>query len=280
MIREVVIRPSAPATMVNLRELWQHRDLLWMLVWRDFALRYRQTVLGPIWFLLQPLLPTVVFTVVFGMIARMPTDGLPGFLFFFCNQIIWGYFAGCYSSTSTVLINNIHLFSKVYFPRLIVPLSSVIGHAVSLLIQLTVFLIIWWWVGTPTATTTVSPWVRFALLPPLVLLAAIQGLGFGLWMTVLTAKYRDLQQIAPLILQMWMYGSAVVFPLSQVPAKYQPLMLMNPVTFVVESFRFSLLGVGSPSLNSAGLSSLISVVVLLTGLMAYNRTIRTYVDFG
>lgn len=279
MTTEVRIQPRSALSLVDLPELWRYRDLLSMLVWRDFAVRYKQTILGPIWFLLQPILPTIVFTVIFGTIARMSTEGIPGFLFFLCNQIIWGYFAANYTSTSTCLLTNMHLFTKVYFPRLIVPLAGLASNGIAIVVQVGVFAAAWCWFRFGTsegASLAVSP--ALAWLPLLFLLAAAQGLAFGLWMAALTAKYRDLQQLAAVIIQLWMYGSAVIFPLSQVPERYRDLVSLNPVTFLVEAFRVSLLGAGTVSMASAGYAIGVTAVALAGGLYLFNRTARTFVD--
>lgn len=281
MTIEVRIRPNSSLSLVDFPELWRHRDLMSILVWRDFAVRYKQTVLGPIWFLLQPLLPTVVFTIVFGGIARMPTEGIPTFLFFLCNQIIWGYFAACYTSTAGSLLGNLTLFTKVYLPRLVIPLASLISNAITVVVQLGLFVVAWLWFrygAAEPAPLELAP--RILWVPLLLALAAVQGLGFGLWMAALTAKYRDLQQLAAIILQLWMYGSAVIFPLSHVPEKYQGFVSLNPITFLVEASRYALLGVGTISLRTGMYSVGISLLVLISGLYVFNRTARTFVDIA
>lgn len=281
MTIEVRIRPNSSLTLVDFPELWHHRDLISILVWRDFSVRYKQTILGPIWFLLQPLLPTVVFTIVFGGIAKMPTEGIPTFLFFLCNQIIWGFFAASYTSTAGSLLGNLTLFTKVYLPRLVIPLASLISNAITILVQLGLFVAAWLWFrygAAEPAALQLTP--RILWLPLLLALAATQGLGFGLWMASLTAKYRDLQQLSAIILQLWMYASAVIFPLSHVPEKYRELASLNPITFLIEAFRYSLLGVGTVSLRTGIYSVGLSLLVLLGGLYVFNRTARTFVDIA
>ena len=281
MTIEVRIRPNSSLTLVDFPELWHHRDLISILVWRDFSVRYKQTILGPIWFLLQPLLPTVVFTIVFGGIAKMPTAGIPTVLFFLCNQIIWGFFAASYTSTAGSLLGNLTLFTKVYLPRLVIPLASLISNAITILVQLGLFVAAWLWFrygAAEPAALQLTP--RILWLPLLLALAATQGLGFGLWMASLTAKYRDLQQLSAIILQLWMYASAVIFPLSHVPEKYRELASLNPITFLIEAFRYSLLGVGTVSLRTGIYSVGLSLLVLLGGLYVFNRTARTFVDIA
>ena len=281
MTIEVRIRPNSSLTLVDFPELWHHRDLISILVWRDFSVRYKQTILGPIWFLLQPLLPTVVFTIVFGGIAKMPTEGIPTFLFFLCNQIIWGFFAASYTSTAGSLLGNLTLFTKVYLPRLVIPLASLISNAITILVQLGLFVAAWLWFRYGAAEpAALQLTLRILWLPLLLGLAATQGLGFGLWMASLTAKYRDLQQLSAIILQLWMYASAVIFPLSHVPEKYRELASLNPITFLIEAFRYSLLGVGTVSLRTGIYSVGLSLLVLLGGLYVFNRTARTFVDIA
>lgn len=278
---EIRIQPKSNLALVDFRELWRSRDLLSMLVWRDFAVKYKQTVLGPIWFILQPLLPTIVFTLVFGGLAGMPTEGVPKFLFFLCNQIIWGYFAANFGSTSTCLSNNMHLFTKVYVPKIVVPLASLCSNAASVGVQMLLFVVAWtcFKFGT-TDGAGLQPQASLVFLPFLILLAAAQGLGFGLWMAAFTAKYRDLQQISAVLVQLWMYGSAIAYPLSKVPEKYQLLFSLNPVVFLSESFRCCLLGVGTVSWGSGLASVAITALVLVGGLYMFNKTARTFVDIA
>ena len=278
---EVRIRPNKALALVDFGELWRYRDLLSVLVWRDFATKYKQTLLGPIWFLLQPILPTIVFTLVFGRVAKLSTDGLPPFLFYLCNQIAWGYFSNNFGSISNSLLSNMNMFSKVYFPRIVVPLSTLVSSLVTLGIQLLLFsgFYVYYKFGTAVGAT-LHPEATMLLLPFVVLQLAAMSLGFGLWMAALTAKYRDLQQLSGVIIQLWMYGSAVVFPLSQIPEKYQPLVLANPVTFATEASRYCLLGEGTLSWGAGLYSVGVTVLILLSGLWIFNRTARTYVDIA
>jgi lipopolysaccharide transport system permease protein len=277
---EVRIRPQSRLKLVDFAALWVSRDLLIMLVWRDFAARYKQTLLGPIWFLLQPILPTLVFVVVFNRIAGLATAGSPAFLFYFANQIVWGFFAANYTSTANVLLGNMHLFTKVYFPRLTVPLAGIVGSTLAVAIQLAVFAVAWCWYrfGQDTPTVSISPLI--ALFPLVLVLAAAQALGFGLWMASITAKYRDLQQLSAVLIQLWMYGSAVILPLAAVPARYRPFLSANPLTFTVEAFRACLLGSGSPSWPLGLYSVGTTIFVMLSGLYLFNQSTRTFVDIA
>ena len=278
---ELRIRPNKTLALVDFLELWRYRDLLSMLVWRDFAIKYKQTILGPVWFLLQPLLPALVFTLVFGKVARMSTDGLPGFLFFLCNQIVWGYYSNNFSSIGSALMANMNIFSKVYFPRLVVPLSTLVSSLVTLVIQLGLLAAFYLYYKYDTsAGAQLQPSLALLYLPVIIIYLGAMSMGFGLWMATLTAKYRDLQQLSVIIIQLWMYGSAVIFPLSQIPAKYQMLISLNPVTFGVESARYCLLGRGTLSWPAGIWSVTVTVIVLITGLWNFNRTARTYVDIA
>lgn len=250
-----------------------------MLVWRDFATKYKQTILGPIWFLVQPVLPSIVFTVIFAQVAGMSTDGVPAFVFFLCNQVTWGYFATNFAAISNSLLNNLNLFNKVYFPRLLVPVSSLVSNLLTMGIQLLLLAAAFAYAKfrVPGGEHLHVSWT-LSLLPLIVLDLAAMALGFGLWMAALTAKYRDLQQVITVLLQVWMYGSAVMFPLSQMPEKYRVLLALNPATFVMEAARLSLLGVGTVSWGAGLWSVGFTVIVLLSGLRLFNRTAQTFVD--
>jgi lipopolysaccharide transport system permease protein len=276
---ETRIRPGSAVALVNVAELRRYRDLLSMLVWRDFATKYKQTILGPIWFLVQPLLPALIFTVIFGQVAGMSTDGVPGFVFFLCNQVAWGYFATTFTVTSGSLINNLQLFNKVYFPRLIVPISSLISNLITLAIQLLLLAAAFLYSryhGQGGESLRVT-WA-LALFPLVVLELGLMSLAFGLWMAAATAKYRDLQQVSAVLLQVWMYGSAVMFPLSKMPDKYRLLVSANPATFAIEAARRCLIGVGTVSWPAGLWSVGFTLVVLMTGLRLFNRTAQTFVD--
>lgn len=276
---ETRIRPGSAVALIDFAEIRRYRDLLSMLVWRDFATKYKQTILGPIWFLVQPVLPSIVFTVIFAQVAGMSTDGVPAFVFFLCNQVTWGYFATNFTAISNSLLNNLNLFNKVYFPRLLVPVSSLVSNLLTMGIQLLLLAAAFAYAKfrVPGGEHLHVSWT-LSLLPLIVLDLAAMALGFGLWMAALTAKYRDLQQVITVLLQVWMYGSAVMFPLSQMPEKYRVLLALNPATFVMEAARLSLLGVGTVSWGAGLWSVGFTVIVLLSGLRLFNRTAQTFVD--
>jgi lipopolysaccharide transport system permease protein len=276
---ETRIRPGSAVALIDFAEMRRYRDLLSMLVWRDFATKYKQTILGPIWFLVQPLLPALVFTVIFAQVAGMSTDGVPAFVFFLCNQVTWGYFATTFTAISNSLLTNLSLFNKVYFPRLLVPISSLISNLLTLGIQLLLLGVAFVYarLKVPGGEHLHVTW-NLLYLPLIVVLLAAMSLGFGLWLAALTAKYRDLQQVITVLLQVWMYGSAVMFPLSRIPDKYRLLISANPATFAIEAARVSLLGVGTVSWGTGLWSVGLTLVVLLTGLRLFNRAAQTFVD--
>lgn len=275
---ETVIEPSRSFHLFSWRELVDYRDLLWLLVWRDFAARYKQTVLGPLWFIIQPLLMTAVFTIVFGKFARLYPEGTPPGLFYLCGLLGWNYFAQTFQSTSSTLVNNVGIFSKVYFPRLIVPLSSVVSNLGTLVIQIITFgavYIAYKTIGTPGAT-----YVRWetVFLPLVVLQVAALSLGVGLWLAALTTRYRDFTVLAVFLLQLWLYATPVIYPLERVPLAWKFAVELNPMTMPVECFRYMLLNTGQPELRLIVLSVAITVVCLITGLYAFKRVERNFVD--
>jgi homopolymeric O-antigen transport system permease protein len=276
---ETRIRANNSVALVDFAELRRHRDLLSMFVWRDFATKYKQTILGPLWFLVQPLLPALVFTVIFGHVAGMSTEGVPAFVFFLCNQVAWGYFATNFSSVSNTLLVNLSLFSKVYFPRLLAPISSLISNLITLVIQLSLLAatVAWAHFRSDGSDNLHLSWTLL-LFPLVVVHLAAMALGFGLWMAALTAKYRDLQQVSALIVQVWMYGSAVMYPLSQMTGKYRLLLSANPATFVIEAARVCLIGVGTVTWGTGIWSAGVTLLALWSGLRLFNRTAQTFVD--
>ena len=276
---ETRIRAGNAVALVDFDELRRHRDLLSMLVWKEFATKYKQTILGPIWFLIQPVLPALVFTVIFGQVAGMSTEGVPAFVFFLCNQVAWGYFSTNFLSVSNTLVTNLGIFSKVYFPRLVVPVSALVSNLLTLVIQLgllaaTIGLTYY---RNPGTTHIHTSW-EIALFPLVVLLLAAMALGFGLWIAALTAKYRDLQQVTALLVQVWMYGSAVMYPLSQMHGKLRLLISLNPATFAIEAARLCLIGVGTVSWVWGAWSVGFTLAALWLGLRVFNRTAQTFVD--
>jgi homopolymeric O-antigen transport system permease protein len=271
-----VICPQHPWFKFDLRELWQYRDLIQLFVRRDFVALYKQTVLGPLWFILQPLFTTLVFTVIFGKIAKIPTDGLPQFLFYFAGTVCWSYFAECLNQTSQTFLANAGIFSKVYFPRLAVPLSKVISNIFKFFIQFAMFLIFLFYFYQKGAPVHTNLWVM--ALPLIVLQMAILGIGCGLIVSALTTKYRDLSLVVTFGVQLWMFATPVVYPLSQIPEKYRIYFALNPMTSVVEGFRAAFLGAGSLSPPYYLLGVLITLAICFVGIVLFNRIEKTFVD--
>lgn len=276
---EIVIEPTHGLRFVKWRDIYAYRDLMWLLVWRDFATRYKQTLLGPLWHVFQPLLTTIVFTVVFSQVAELPTDGLPPTLFYLCGLLAWNYFAQTFNSTSSTLTANAGLFGKVYFPRLIVPLASAISNGVSFLIQLTSFFVILVVYRAAHPGITCGPrWEAIILLPLVLAQLAAFSLGVGLWLAALTSKFRDFAVLSGFLIQLWMYLTPVILPLAKVPPQWHKFVAINPVTMPVELFRVLLLGQGWVNVPLLFVSIGATIVTLITGILIFQRVEKTFVD--
>lgn len=261
---------------LNLKELWSFRDLIMLFVRRDFIAVYKQTVLGPLWFLLQPLFTTVVFTVVFGKVAKIPTDGLPPFLFYMTGLVAWNYFSNCLISTSDTFVSNAGIFGKVYFPRLVVPISVVISSILTFVIQFGLLLTFLFYFYLKGASIEPKLWI---LLTPLMIVhMAALGLGIGILISSLTTKYRDLTFAVGFGVQLWMYATPIVYPLSQIPEKWHWLAALNPMTAIIETFRFAFLGSGVTNLSIMGISIGITILILTAGIMLFSRIEKTFMD--
>ena len=279
MAYELILEPRRGWIRVPWRELAEYKDLLFLLVRRDFVSQYKQTVLGPLWFVIQPLLTTLVFTVVFSQVAKIPTDGQPPLLFYLCGLSAWGYFSGCLGATSNTFLANAGIFGKVYFPRLIVPLSVVISRLTAFVIQLATFLAFFvYYKGFTAAGASIHPGWALALVPLLLLESAALGLGVGLWISALTTKYRDFSFLSAFLTQLWMYATPVVYPFSAVPDRWKSWAALNPMTGIVESYRYAFLGTGTVDPMYLALSAAVTVVVLVSGLAVFNRAERTFID--
>ena len=275
---EITLRPDTSWLGPELKDLWHYRDLLSLLVWRDFVARYKQTVLGPLWFIIQPLMMTLVFTIIFGRVAGLSTDGLPPVLFYLCGQLGWNYFAQNFSANSATLVNNAGLFSKVYFPRLVVPLSTLVSNLFAFLIQAATFAAFFLYYKFVLQCDTFGMGWRVVFLPLLILQTALLSLGVGLLMSALTAKYRDLSHISGLLIQVWMYATPVIYPLSKFPAKWQWVVALNPMTAIVESFRLTLLGKGTVEPRYLACSIGLTALFLAAGLLLFGKVEKTFVD--
>jgi lipopolysaccharide transport system permease protein len=271
----VVIEPTGGWASLKFGAVWEYRELLFFLVWRDLKVRYKQTLLGVAWIVLQPLLSTVVFTLLFGVLLRAPSDGAPYALFALAGLVPWQYFSGSLSRVGTSLVNSAHLITKVYFPRLIIPLSGVISTLVDFAIGfgvLAILLIVYW---VPLTWNVL--W-----LPVFLLLGMVTALGFGLWLSALNVRYRDVNYLIPFMLQIWMYLTPVVYGSTLIPERFRFLLALNPMTGVVEGFRWALLSGSMPEFTPPGalfaVSVVIALLVLASGLVFFRNTEKTFAD--
>lgn len=261
---------------LNLSEIWKYRDLLRMYVKRDIVTFYKQTILGPLWFIIQPILTTFLFVFVFGNLAGISTDGIPQPLFYLSGIILWNYFADCLIRNSKVFSDNQFVFSKVYFPRLIVPISVTISNLVRFLIQFCVFIIVFLWYYF--STTQINPNVYIFLLPLLILISAGLSLGFGIVFTSLTNKYRDLAFLLQFGVQLWMYITPVIYPLNSVPESKQWIIALNPMTSVIESFKYGAIGTGVFSWYYLIYSFIFMLLLLFAGIVIFNKVEKSFID--
>ena len=260
----------------NWREIVEYRDLLWMLVHRELTAVYKQSVLGPLWFVLQPLATTIVFTVVFGNFAKLDTDGTPPFLFYMTGTMLWNYFANCMNGVSATLISNTAIFSKVYFPRMIAPISLILSNLAQFALNFILFLAFYTYFLLQGSD--VNPSYLIMLLPLLVLHTAVVGLGVGLWFSACTVKYRDLRFALPFLAQLWMYVTPVVYPASMVPEQWRWLLAVNPMSAITELNRQAFLGAGYLDINWVVSSILTGILLLVSGVIVFNRVQRNFVD--
>jgi len=276
---DMVIEPHAHLFDLKLREVWHYRDLLLLLVRRDFVSFYKQTILGPLWFFIQPLFTTIIYTFIFGNLAGISTEGLPAPLFYMAGITAWNYFADCLTKTSTVFRDNSNVFGKVYFPRLIMPMSIVISNLIRFGVQLLLLLLMMAYYAFKGADFHMN---AFALLfPLLVVLMALLGLGTGMIISSLTTKYRDLVFLVTFGVQLLMYTTTVVYPLSEAIKKYPTytwLFSLNPMTPIIETFRYGFLGQGTFSWASLGICSLVTISVTVAGIFIFNKVERNFID--
>lgn len=271
-----IIKPKTGLLDLNLKELWKYKDLIVMFVKRDFKTLYKQTVLGPLWVIINPMLTTLMFTVVFGGIANISTDGMPQFVFYMAGNTIWSYFSTCLTKTANTFINNSAVFGKVYFPRLVSPISTVLSGLINFIVQFTIFLgfvLFYSYTGD-----TVQPNIYILLVPILLLMVAMLSLGFGIIISSLTTKYRDLSILVTFGVQLWMYATPVVYPISQIPSGWRNIMLLNPVAPIIETFRYAFLGSGEIPWFYLGISAVTTIVILLIGVVLFNKVQKTFMD--
>lgn len=272
-----IIRPKTNLFELDLKEVWRYRDLLMLLVRRDFVATYKQTILGPLWFFIQPILTTFMFVLVFGRIAGISTDGLPMLLFYLAGITVWNYFSECLNKTATVFKDNAAIFGKVYFPRLIMPLSIVISNLVRFGIQMLLFLLFWCYYLLKTGSN-VSPNIYILSLPLLVFMMAGLGLGFGLLVSALTNKYKDLIFLLTFAIQLGMYATPVIYPMSSISPDYKWIIRLNPMTSIVEAFRFAFLGSGEFSWLGLLYSMIFTLCIVIFGVVVFNKVEKGFMD--
>ena len=275
-----IIRPRNGWFDIRLGELLQYRDLIFLLVKRNFTVRYKQTILGPAWALIQPLLSTIMFTVVFGNIAALPTDGMPSFLFYMCGNIVWQFFASCLTGTASTFLNNARVFGKVYFPRLSMPITTVLSNLINFLIQYLMFIgFLVYFATRPDAA--VHPNLLILATPLILLQMSLLGIGVGLSISALTVKYRDLSMLVDFGVHLWMYATPIAYPASMVMQRYPNLIrlyMLNPATPMVELFRAAYLGVPGFRLEYCYPSIAITLALLFVGVVLFSRTEKTFMD--
>lgn len=276
---EIIIKPTKSWFGLDLAEIWRYRDLLFLLVHRDFVSNYKQTILGPLWFIIQPLITTVIFTIIFGKVAQIPTDGMPPMLFYLAGLLGWNFFSRTLNGTSSTLVSNVGLFGKVYFPRLVVPIAAVVSNYIALAIQLATFLCFWTYYKF---FSSVGPSIHIGwdiLAFPLVILQiSALALGVGLWLSALTAKYRDLAFLTATIIQLWMYATPIIYPVSQIPEKWRWVSSLNPMEMPVVAIRDLFIGQDIRPIGDFGISITMTLFILATGILIFNKVEKTFVD--
>ena len=270
------ITPKKSLFDLNINQIWKFRDLLFLFVWRDFVSVYKQTILGPLWFFIQPILTSITFTIIFGNFAQISTDGMPKIIFYMAGITMWNYFADCLNKTSTTFVANQGLFGKVYFPRLIVPLSVMVTNLLKFGIQILLFM--GFWTYFYLTTDVLEPNWYILSFPLLVLIMAALGLGFGMVISALTTKYRDLTFLIGFGVQLLMYGSPVIYPMSTVPEKYQWIIKLNPMTSIIDTFKHAFMGTGSFDGYNLLYSGVFAICILMLGLMVFNKVEKSFID--
>ncbi|MFT4060939.1 MAG: ABC transporter permease [Edaphocola sp.] len=273
-----VIEAKSPIVDLKLRELWRYRDLVSMFVRRDFVANYKQTILGPLWFLVQPLLTTVTYLIIFGRAAGLAPDDVPPILFYLSGITIWTYFAECLTKTATVFKDNAQIFGKIYFPRLTMPVSIIISNLVRFGIQFGLFLAVWLYFLLIDKSVALQPnWVLL-MVPLLVAMMGVIALGLGMMISALTTKYKDLIFLLTFGVQLLMFATPVIIPLQKMPEKYQWIIKLNPITAIVETFRYAFTGMGSVDWGNLGYALVFSVAILMLGTVIFNRVERSFTD--
>ena len=272
---DIVIKPKSGWFDLNLKEVWKYRDLIFLFVRRNFVSQYKQTILGPAWAVIQPLLTTVVFTVVFGSIAGLAAEGVPSFLFYFSGTVAWTYFSTCLTQTADTFTGNAAILGKVYFPRVVMPISTVMTNLISFAIQFVmfiIFLVVYWIKGE------IHPNMYFLMLPILVVHMAMLSLGTGIIISALTTKYRDLKMLVGFGVQLWMYATPVAYSIGIIPDKYMSLYSLNPMTPIINTFRYAFLGLGTFDAGYYMISWAVTLLILFVGIVLFSHVEKTFMD--
>lgn len=272
-----IIRPKKSLFSINIREIWANRDLLFLFVKRDFIAVYKQTILGPLWFFIEPALTTLVFTIIFGQIAGISTGGIPPIAFYLAGLTCWNYFAECFKKTSNTFIENQDIFGKVYFPRLITPLAIVLSSLIKFAVQFSLFLGVYFYYLFFT-DVHIGPQPVLLLLPLLILLIGCMGLGLGMIISSLTTKYRDMRFLIQFGIQLWLYASPIIYPLSATDGNLRTVLMLNPMTAILETFKFGFFGEGTLDWALLGYSTGFTCFILILGILVYNRTEQNFMD--
>lgn len=274
---DLIIRPQRPWWDLRLGELWRYRDLIGLWVRRDFVAFYKQMILGPLWHVIPAIVSSIVYTIIFSQIAKISTDGVPPYLFYMAGITTWSFFSGCISATANTFIVNVSIFGKIYFPRLIMPIASIISQMVGFGVRFGVFLVFWiYFLMSPESQISPNLWIF--LLPLLILIVAGLGMGLGIIISALTTKYRDVQQLFGVALPLVMYATPILYPLSTVPDTWRWVFLINPLTSVVETFRFAFLGTQALEPIYLAYSMGVMLIVLSIGVVVFNRAESNFMD--
>ena len=271
-----IITPQKKFIDINLVEVWRYRDLIYRLVHKEFVYKYKQTILGPLWFFIQPLMMSIVFTIVFNQIANIPTDNVPPMMFYLSGLLAWNYFSESLNKTASTFISNVSIFGKVYFPRLCVPISIAITNLLTLGIQMILF--IFFYIYFLLKGAPIKPTIWILSLPFLIVQVAVLGLGVGIWISSLTTKYRDLRFTVTFLTQLWMYATPIMYPISQVPEKWHWILWLNPMTGIVETFKVATLNTGLININYLIVSLIMTLAILLSGLVIFTHIEKTFMD--
>ncbi|WP_338377979.1 ABC transporter permease [uncultured Flavobacterium sp.] len=272
---DTIIEPKSSIFSINFKELWQYRDLLVLFVRRDFVTVYKQTILGPLWFFIQPILTTITFTIIFGNVAQLSTDGAPKLVFYMAGITLWNYFSTCLTSVSSVFNANASIFGKVYFPRLIMPLTIVISNLMKFGVQFLLFVL---FVIYFYNQNQIHPNIWMAATPIIIILMALISMGIGLILSSMTTKYKDLNQLIGFGVQLFMYATPVIYPSSSVPKNYLWIVELNPLVGLFDFMRYAYLGVGNFTATSLVYPSLFSIGILAIGIIVFNKTQKTFMD--